>query len=296
MPKLLDLKSTLNLPKTDFPMKANLPKNEPRMLAEWDENKLYERIQEARAGAPSYVLHDGPPYPTGTIHLGTALNKIVKDMVVKSKAMKGFRSPYVPGWDCHGLPIEQKVAGELRQANQQVSNSELRQRCAAFPESWIAKQTEQFKRLGVLADWKNEYKTKAPAYEADILRTFAAFVDKGLVYRSKKPVYWSIPFETALAEAEIEYKEHSSPSVWVRFPVPEAEAVRFGLPVGKPLFVVIWTTTPWTLPANLAIALNPEVEYVVADLGAERIIVARALLAQVAAAAGITAAPEVVKA
>jgi isoleucyl-tRNA synthetase len=291
-----DLKDTLQLPRTDFPMRAALAQREPARVAHWEGTGLYGAIQQRRAGAPSFVLHDGPPFTNGDVHIGTALNKTLKDVTVRYKAMRGFRTPYVPGWDCHGLPIEQKVAGELRQANLQVSTSELRQRCDAFSETWITKQTEQFKRLGVLADWKNQYKTKAPAFEADILRTFAAFVDRGLVYRSKKPVYWSIPFETALAEAEIEYKEHSSPSVWVRFPVPEAEAARFGLPAGKPLSVVIWTTTPWTLPANLAIALNPDVEYVVADLGTERIIVARTLLAQVLAAAGIAAAPEVVKA
>src|SRR5690606_33728477 len=183
------------------------------------------------------------------------------------KSMRGHRVPYVPGWDCHGLPIEQKVAREIQAQNLTVSTAELRARCDAFAEGWITRQSAQFKRLGVLADWKNEYKTKAPAYEADILRTFAAFVEQGIVYRSKKPVYWSIPFETALAEAEIEYKEHVSPSIWVKFPVPEAEAQKFGLPSDKPLSVVIWTTTPWTLPANLAVAVHPEIEYAVADLG-----------------------------
>jgi isoleucyl-tRNA synthetase len=275
-------------------MRAELAKREPARVAHWEKTCLYEAIQANRAGAPTFVLHDGPPFTNGDVHIGTALNKTLKDVTVRYKALRGFRAPYVPGWDCHGLPIEQKVALELRAANRQVSTSELRRLCDAFSETWIATQKGQFKRLGVLGDWSNEYKTKAPAFEADILRTFAAFVDKELVYRSKKPVYWSIPFETALAEAEIEYKEHSSPSVWVRFAVPADQAALFGLPSDKPLSIIIWTTTPWTIPANLAIALNPEVDYVVADSGAERFIVAAALLGNVAAAAGLREAPLVV--
>ncbi len=290
-----DLKDTLQLPRTDFPMRAALAQREPARVAHWERTGLYESIQRKRAGARTFVLHDGPPFANGDVHIGTALNKTLKDVTVRYKAMRGFRAPYVPGWDCHGLPIEQKVTRDLRESNRQVSTPELRQLCDAFSESWIAKQKEQFKRLGVLGDWANEYRTKAPAFEADILRVFASFVEKGLVYRSKKPVYWSIPFETALAEAEIEYKEHSSPSIWVRFKVPAAEAERFGLPSDKPLSIVIWTTTPWTIPANLAIALNPDVEYAVADLGEERIVVAAALLAQVSEAAGLKSAPTIVK-
>jgi isoleucyl-tRNA synthetase len=276
-------------------MRAELAKREPARVAHWEKTGLYEAIQKKRAGAPTFVLHDGPPFTNGDVHIGTALNKTLKDITVRYTAMRGFRAPYVPGWDCHGLPIEQRVTRELREANRQASTSELRQLCDAFSETWIATQKGQFKRLGVLADWADEYKTKDPAFEADILRTFAAFVEKDLVYRSKKPVYWSIPFETALAEAEIEYKEHSSPSIWVRFTVSAEEAAKFGLPSDKPLSIVIWTTTPWTIPANLAIALNPDVDYAVADTGAERIIVAAALLGQVAAAAGIKETPTVVK-
>src|SRR6185503_2390538 len=192
-------------------------------------------------------------------------------------------------------PIEQKVSRDLQEKKETVTTSALRAKCDAFAESWIAKQTAQFKRIGVLADWKNEYKTKAPPYEADILRTFAAFVEQGLIYRSKKPVYWSIPFETALAEAEIEYKDHISPSIWVKFAVPPEEAKKFNLPADKPLFVVIWTTTPWTIPANLAIAVNPDVDYVVADLGTQYIIVAQALLAAVLKAAKFEGQPEMAK-
>ena len=289
-----ELKDTLQLPKTDFPMRAGLAQREPGRVAHWAKTGLYEAIQQHRAGAPAFVLHDGPPFTNGDLHLGHTLNKSLKDFVNRYKSMRGFRTPYVPGWDCHGLPIEQKVTSELREKNETVTTAQLRAKCDAFAEYWIARQTAQFQRLGVLADWQHEYKTKAPAFEADILRTFAEFVENGLTYRAKKPVYWSIPFETALAEAEIEYKDHTSIAVWVKFAVPAAEAAKFGLPVDKPIFIVIWTTTPWTLPANLAIALHPEVDYVVADLGAERILVAEALLSGVLAAAKIEATPAIV--
>ena len=275
-------------------MRAGLAQREPGRVAHWEKTDLYAAIQQNRADAPAFVLHDGPPFTNGDVHIGTALNKSLKDFVNRYKTMRGFRTPFVPGWDCHGLPIEQKVSREIRDEKLTLTTAELRARCDAFSESWIGKQTAQFKRLGVLADWKNEYKTKAPAFEADIVRTFAAFIDKGLVYRSKKPVYWSIPFETALAEAEIEYKDHVSIAIWVKFAVPTAEAEKYGLPADKPLFVVIWTTTPWTIPANLAIALHPEVDYVVADLGSERILVAAPLLGSVLAAAKIESAPVIV--
>jgi isoleucyl-tRNA synthetase len=290
-----DLKDTLQLPKTDFSMRAGLAQREPGRVAHWEKTGLYAAIQKKRAAtnAPAFVLHDGPPFTNGDVHIGTALNKTLKDIVLRYKSMRGYRTPFVPGWDCHGLPIEQKVSREIQEKKETVSTSELRARCDAFSESWIAKQTAQFKRLGVLADWPNEYKTKAPAFEADIVRTFAAFVENGLVYRSKKPVYWSIPFETALAEAEIEYKDHTAIAIWVKFSVPVTEAEKFGLPSDKPLSIVIWTTTPWTIPANLAIALHPDVDYVVADIGAERIVVAEALLGAVLAAAKIEAPPTI---
>jgi len=276
-------------------MRANLVGREPARLAHWEKLGLYGAIQQKHAAAPVFVLHDGPPFTNGDVHIGTALNKTLKDITLRYKSMRGFRTPYVPGWDCHGLPIEQKVMRQLQAENKQVSTAEMRSLCDQFSEGWIKKQTAQFKRLGVLADWKSEYKTKNPAYEADIIRTFAKFVEKDLVYRSKKPVYWSIPFETALAEAEIEYKDHVSISIWVKFAVPTSEAEKFGLPTDKPLFVVIWTTTPWTIPANLAIAVHPEIEYVVADFGAERLIVAQPLLGSVATAAKAAAQPTVVK-
>ena len=273
-----ELKDTLQLPKTDFPMRANLVQREPGRIAHWDKMGLYDAIQKKRADAPAFVLHDGPPFTNGDVHIGTALNKTLKDITLRYKSMRGLRTPYVPGWDCHGLPIEQKVTRALQEQKLTVPTAELRKRCDEFSEQWIAKQRTQFRRLGVQADWANEYKTKAPRFEADVVRTFAAFVEKGLVYRSKKPVYWSIPFETALAEAEIEYKDHVSTSIWVKFAVPAEQATKFDLPTDKPLSVVIWTTTPWTIPANLAIAVHPDFEYVVVDLGTERIICAEALL------------------
>ncbi|MDP3069050.1 MAG: isoleucine--tRNA ligase [Opitutaceae bacterium] len=283
-----DLKDTLQLPKTDFPMRAGLAQREPGRVAHWENIGLYDAIQKKRAGRPAFVLHDGPPFTNGDVHIGTALNKSLKDFVNRYKSLRGFRTPFVPGWDCHGLPIEQKVSREIRDEKLTLTTAETRARCDAFSESWITKQTAQFKRLGVLADWKNEYKTKAPAFEADIVRTFAAFVEKGLVYRSKKPVYWSIPFETALAEAEIEYKDHTSIAIWVKFKVPEEEAKKFGLPTDKPLSVVIWTTTPWTIPANLAIVLHALVVYCLINTGTERLLVAEERVEEVAAAAKLT--------
>jgi isoleucyl-tRNA synthetase len=290
-----DLKDTLQLPKTDFSMRANLVGREPVRLAHWQKIDLYAAIQKKRAttadGKPNektFVLHDGPPFTNGDVHIGTALNKTLKDITLRYRTMTGHRTPYVPGWDCHGLPIEQKVMAQLRAENKAVSTAEMRSRCDAFSESWIATQTKQFQRLGVLADWAHEYKTKAPAYEADIIRTFAAFVEKGLVYRSKKPVYWSIPFETALAEAEIEYKDHVSIAIWVKFKLVDKKSksgVVLPSNTDENVYVVIWTTTPWTIPANLAIAVNPDVDYVIADLGSERILVAEALLPSVIEAA-----------
>src|SRR5712672_2543135 len=219
MPKIVNLKSTLNLPRTAFPMKASLPQNEPKQLADWEEKKLYHRIQESRAGAPTYVLHDGPPYPTGTIHLGTALNKILKDMVVKSRAMAGFRAPYIPGWDCHGLPIEFKVVKESKG----LSPLEVRKRSEAYARKYIDIQRRQFRRLGVFGDWNHPYLTLDPSYEATILRVFADLVEQDLVYQSKKPVFWSTGAQTALAEAEVEYQERDDTSVYVKFPIASGD-------------------------------------------------------------------------
>lgn len=251
------LKDTLNLPTTDFPMKANLVERESLEFKNREENGLYRKIQEKNKDKPSFILHDGPPFTNGDVHIGTALNKILKDTIIRYKSMRGFRTPYIPGWDCHGLPIEHKVSKELQEKKKELDPLSLRKACAAFSSKYIEIQRAQFKRLGILADWQHEYKTMDPAYEAEILRTLAAFVEQGLIYRGKKPVYWSIPCATALAEAEIEYQEHASPSVYVKFPVPDAKSLGFSYP----LSFVIWTTTPWTLPANLAIAINPKLKY-----------------------------------
>lgn len=279
-----DLKDTLNLPKTQFPMRANLVKREPERIAFWENNSLYEAIQEKNANGPLFVLHDGPPFTNGDVHIGTALNKITKDLILRYKSMRGYRTPYVPGWDCHGLPIEHKVAKDLRAHGKTLTTVELREACAGFSREYIEIQRQQFKRLGVLADWAHEYKTMDPAYEAEIFQAFASFVEKGLVYRAKKPVYWSIPCETALAEFEVEYKDHTSPSIWVKFPLADPAAL--GLPEGTS--VVIWTTTPWTLPANLAIAVHPNLEYAAVQAGNEVYLVAAALAEQFAVDCDLT--------
>ena len=274
-------KETLNLPKTDFPMKADLITREPARLAKWDAESLYRRIQEARKDAPLFVLHDGPPFANGDVHMGTALNKILKDLIVKSKTMLGYRAPYVPGWDCHGLPIEFKVVKESRG----LSPLEVRQKSEALARKYIDIQRRQFRRLGVLGDWENPYLTLNPGYEAEIIRAFAVFVEKGLVYQSKKPVYWSTGAQTALAEAEVEYTDRVDPAIYVRF------AITSGPLAGK-ASVVIWTTTPWTLPANLAIAVNPKQKYVAktfrhAESGREEtLLLAEALVPQFCASTG----------
>src|SRR5436853_4006732 len=224
------------------------------MLKRWEDARLYQQIQKSREGAELFVLHDGPPFANGDVHMGTALNKILKDLVVKSKTMAGFRAPYLPGWDCHGLPIEYKVVKESRG----LSPLEVRKRSEAFARKFVDIQREQFKRLGVLGDWEHPYLTMDPKYEAEILRAFAVFVEKGLVYQSKKPVFWSTGAQTALAEAEVEYQERDDTSVYVKFPIVSGELA------GK-ASIAIWTTTPWTLPANLAIAVDPKEIYVIQD-------------------------------
>lgn len=278
-----NFKDTLNLPQTAFPMRANLGQREPARIEHWESIDLYHKIQEKNADGPSFILHDGPPFTNGELHLGHALNKTLKEIVLRYKAAKGFRTPYLPGWDCHGLPIEHKVTKELQAEGKDLPTAELRDKCDAFSEHWIDVQRSQFKRLGVVADWENEYKTKNPAYEAEILRTLASFVEQDLVYRSKKPVYWSIPCATALAEAEIEYADHTSPSIWVAFNIPAKE--QFG--IEKPLCVVIWTTTPWTIPANLAVAVHPRLTYAFVESGERVYLVAKDLAKTFAADLGL---------
>ena len=261
-------KDTLNLPRTEFPMKANLAAREPEMLKAWEETRLYRQIQKSREGRELFVLHDGPPFANGDVHMGTALNKILKDFVVKSQTMLGKRAPYVPGWDCHGLPIEYKVVKESRE----LSPLEVRKKCEEFARKYINIQREQFKRLGVFGDWEKPYLTMDPKYEAEILRAFAVFVKEGLVYQAQKPVFWSTGAQTALAEAEVEYQERDDTAVYVKFRLtPDAERI-----VGRsPTYLVIWTTTPWTLPANLAVAFNPRMNYFIVQRGTESFILAQ---------------------
>ncbi len=272
-------KETLNLPKTDFPMKANLAAREPEILRKWEADGLYRKIQNARASAELFVLHDGPPFANGDVHMGTALNKILKDLVVKSKTMAGFRAPYVPGWDCHGLPIEYKVVKESRG----LSPLEVRKKSEAFARKFVDIQREQFKRLGVLGDWERPYLTLNPAYEAEILRCFAVFVEKGLVYESKKPVFWSTGAQTALAEAEVEYQDREDTVVYVKFPIGTGN-------LANRASIVVWTTTPWTLPANLAIAVHPTERYVrqkfERDGVTETLVLAEKLVANFSSATG----------
>jgi isoleucyl-tRNA synthetase len=272
MAKIVDLKSTLNLPRTDFPMKARLPEREPAQLAAWEEMGLYHRILDSRVGAPLFVLHDGPPYPTGEIHLGTGLNKIVKDMIVKSKTMAGYRSPYVPGWDCHGLPIETKVEKELGGKTTKVTATELRRKCREYAARYVEAHKRDFKRLGVLGQWEKPYLTMDPAHEACIAEAFLDFLRKGYVYRGLKPVYWCIYDCTALAEAEVEYEDHASPSIWVKFPVVASAR---SSELGGDVSALIWTTTPWTLPANRALAFHRDYEYAVADTSAGKFLLAK---------------------
>lgn len=270
----MNLKDTLNLPKTEFPMRGNLVKREPERLKRWAKLDLYAKVQEQNKDGDKFILHDGPPFTNGDVHIGTALNKTLKDIVVRYKSMRGYKTPFQPGWDCHGLPIEDKVARQLKAEKLELGPLEIRQRCAAFSREFIEVQRRQFERLGLLADWTKEYRTMNPAYEADILRCFAKFVEEGLVYRGKKPVYWSIPYQTALAEAEIEYRQHTSIAVYVTLPVTASG--ESSLPERSEL--VIWTTTPWTLPANLAVAVHPRFEYVVYCSGDRHFVVAAELL------------------
>ncbi len=283
----MDYKSTLNLPRTDFPMKADLVAREPQRLAKWAAAGLYQQIQDARAGAEKFILHDGPPFTNGDVHIGNALNKILKDIIVKLHTVRGRHAPYVPGWDCHGLPIEFKVSQEMRKslaadalaAGKSDATSDpasIRTACDAYARKYIAIQGAQFQRLGVLGDWEHPYRTLDKEYEADELRLLADIVEKGFVYRGKKPVYWSIPCRTALAEAEVEYADHVSQSVYVKFPV-----------VGQPgVNIVIWTTTPWTLPANLAVAYNSGFTYSLVSADGEAFIVSTMLLSVVAEKCG----------
>jgi isoleucyl-tRNA synthetase len=288
-PNSVELKKTVNLPRTDFPMKANLPQNEPKILARWEEDQLYHRIREHSAGRPVYVLHDGPPFANNRIHSGTAFNKVLKDFIVKSKSMAGFDAPYVPGWDCHGLPIEIRVDNELGARKARMSVSEIRAECRKYALKWVDIQRDDFRRLGVLGRWETPYLTMTADYEAAIARAFVEFLDRGYVYKGLKPVNWCIRCRTALAEAEVEYESHTSPSVWVRFALVSHPAKLDPALAGRRVFALIWTTTPWTIPANMAIAFHPNFEYVAAEADGEVYVVAADLLDQTARKCGWTA-------
>jgi isoleucyl-tRNA synthetase len=286
----MEYKPTLNLPQTDFPMKANLAQREPEWLRKWEQTRLYEKIRETSAGRPQFILHDGPPYANGHIHMGTAFNKILKDIIIKSKQMSGFDAPYVPGWDCHGLPIEHQVDKELGAQRRTLSQLEVRQRCRAYAENFIEIQRQEFKRLGVLGEWENPYLTMNFAYEAVIIREFGRFALQGDVVKSKKPIYWCTSCKTALAEAEVEYEPHTSPSIFVKFPVADDLSLQYPALKDKNTSVLIWTTTPWTIPANLALAFHPDYTYLAVEVGEEVFILAKGLLEKVGQRLGWTIA------
>ncbi len=283
----MDYRNTLNLPKTDFPMKANLPKREPDILKMWEAREIYGKMVQQALERRKYILHDGPPYANGNIHIGTALNKILKDIIVKSKFMAGFNSHYVPGWDCHGLPVEHEVEKSLGKKKAELSTVEIRRRCREYAAKFVNIQREEFKRLGVLGAWRTPYLTMDFKYQATIVREFGRFLLNGSVYKGKKPVHWCPTCKTALAEAEVKYEDHRSPSIYVKFKMTSPMPKEVGIGEGKPVSVIIWTTTPWTIPANLAIALHPDFTYVAVDLGEEIYILAESLLEEVLEKFGI---------
>ena len=247
-------------------MRANLNQKEPEFLKEWEEKGVYEKQREMSQGRPKYILHDGPPYANGRIHIGHSINKILKDIVVKSRQMSGFDAPYVPGWDCHGLPIELQVDRDLGAKKQGMSKLDIRRHCREYAGKFIDIQRDEFKRLGILGDWDNPYLTMDYAYEAATARELGKFFEKGSVYKGRKPVHWCSSCQTALAEAEVEYNEKTSPSIYVKFRVLAPYVSRLTSNVSPEVSIVIWTTTPWTIPANMAIAVHPDYEYSVVEL------------------------------
>ena len=290
----LDLKATLNLPKTAFAMKANLPQNEPKLLERWEKTRTYERIREVHNGQPIYVLHDGPPYANGPIHLGTALNKILKDFIVKSRTMSGFDAPYVPGWDCHGLPIEIKVDNDLGRKKLEMNPLDVREACRVYAQKYLDLQRSQFKRLAVFGRWDEPYATMYPDYESTVLETLYGFYEQGLVYKGLKSVYWCVHDKTALAEAEVEYEMHSSPSIWVRYAMTSDPGnIDPALAGKKNLATIIWTTTPWTLPASMAVTFAADHPYVALDTGDWIYIVAKELAQQTIEKCNLAGAKEV---
>ena len=282
-----DYNTTVNLPKTDFPMRAGLPKREPEMLKGFYDNKVYETLMEKNKGKPVFVLHDGPPFSNGDIHIGTAMNKILKDIIVREKNMSGFYSPYVPGWDNHGMPIESAIIKKNKLDRKKMSIPEFRNACQAFAAEYVDRQREQFKRLGVLGDWDNPYLTMSPAFEAEEVRVFGKMYEKGFIYKGLKPVYWCPHDETALAEAEIEYADAPCTAIFVKFKIKDDKGLLSGIPGAENASILIWTTTAWTLPGNLAICMGPRIEYSVCEAGGEVYVVATELAKTVFEQAGI---------
>ncbi|HEY8939442.1 MAG TPA: class I tRNA ligase family protein, partial [Cellvibrio sp.] len=278
---MTDYKATLNLPNTDFAMKANLAQREPEMLKNWQANNVYQQIRAARAGREQFILHDGPPYANGDIHIGHAVNKILKDIIIKSKTLSGFDSPYVPGWDCHGLPIEHNVEKKLGKAGDKVDVKTFRDKCREYAAKQLAGQKTDFVRLGVLGDWDNPYLTMDYKFEADIIRALGKIAENGHLHKGFKPVYWSVVGGSALAEAEVEYQDKTSFSIDVKFAFVDQAAVASkieDLSGSGEIALVIWTTTPWTLPANQAVSAGADVDYVLVQVGETRLLVAEALV------------------
>src|SRR3569623_1862551 len=290
---MADYKHTLNLPQTDFPMKGNLAQREPEMLAQWQATGLYEKLRAARAGAPKFELHDGPPYANGEIHIGHAVNKVLKDNIVKARTLSGFDAPYVPGWDCHGLPNELQVEMKVGKAGVKVDARRFREACREYAAAQVDKQREDFMRLGVWGDWQRPYLTMVFKFEADIIRSLGRIIENGHLHKGRKPVHWCADCGSALAEAEVEYEDKTSPAIDVRFAVAEDQALFTRchyVPEHAghgPLSIVIWTTTPWTLPANQAVAVHPELEYVMVQTPTERLVLAEALMKQTMARYGV---------
>jgi isoleucyl-tRNA synthetase len=270
----MDYKQTLNLPETEFPMRGNLPRREPEILEQWQGMGLYEKMEEAGRKRPNFTLHDGPPYANGHIHIGHALNKILKDIVLKSRRMQGYYAPYVPGWDCHGLPIELMVDKQLGNKKREMSKTEIRKECRTYADTWVKIQSAEFERLGVLGEWSRPYLTMTHHYEAVTARELARFVERGGLFKGKKPIHWCSSCVTALAEAEVEYADHTSPSIYVKFAYADELPLELAELAGRELSFVIWTTTPWTIPANLAVCLNPALSYAIVEAGGELLVMA----------------------
>ncbi|MCE5198423.1 MAG: isoleucine--tRNA ligase [Armatimonadota bacterium] len=282
----MEYSKTVNLPKTSFPMKADLPNREPIFQKFWEEHDVYKKMSQRETDMGSFILHDGPPYSNGDIHIGHALNKLLKDFIIKYKVMKGYRTPYIPGWDNHGLPIENKVSEEFRKKHLTPTKLEMRKACREYASKWVSRQREQFERLGILGDWDDPYLTMNYGYEATIVKVFGELAKQGYIYRGLKPIHWCIYDETALAEAEIEYAEHTSPSIFVRFPLVKDPNGQFGNKPAENCYTIIWTTTPWTIPANLAVAVHPDYDYAFVDVDGDRYLIAEELVGKTMHAIG----------